>query len=69
MSCRAAHSFFSSVITPMINRYAPKGLRSNAVSMAVAAHAPAAAMDTALLRKPFGVYLLVMGVMTLLKKE
>ena len=25
--------------------------------------------DTALLRKPFGVYLLVMGVMTLLKKE
>ena len=38
--------------------------------LATAAGAWAAtAMDTALLRKPFGVYLLVMGVMTLLKKE
>ena len=38
--------------------------------LAAAAGAWAAtAMDTALLRKPFGVYLLVMGVMTLLKKE
>ena len=42
----AAHSFFSSVITPMTNRYTPKGLRSSAVSMAVAAHAPAAAAST-----------------------
>lgn len=38
------------------------------VTAAVSAWA-AAAIDTELLRKPFGIYLLVMGVVTLVKKD
>lgn len=50
--------------TAAVKRAAPWGVAAAIVGAVIST-----ALDTALLRRPFGIYLIVMGVITLFKKE